>query len=126
MSQELILGATSDQLVSAGLNHTEDSVDWDKYYNFYGHWIVLDDNPIQEEMHCIMLFTQKGIKTAKDVILGIIQKECDPSWYNLRCIIKGTAALRALKITVLNMIIKDAAALEDLVSSLHNRDVHTL
>ena len=37
MSQELILGATSDQLVSAGLNHTEDSVDWDKYYNFYGH-----------------------------------------------------------------------------------------
>ena len=73
-----------------------------------------------------MLFGHKGIKTAQDAILGIIQDECDPSGYNLRGRIKGTVALLALKITVLNKIIWGAAELEALSTSLLNRDVHTL
>ena len=64
-------------------------------------------------MRSIMLFDHKGIKTAQDAIFGIIQEECDPSGYNLSGRIKGTAALRALKITLRNKIIRDAAALED-------------
>ena len=71
----------------------------------------------------IMLFDHKGIKTAQDAIFCIIKEECDPSWYNLHCRIKATAALRAIKITLLNKIIRDAAALEDLVTSIHNRDL---
>ena len=73
-----------------------------------------------------MLFGHKGIKTAQDAILGIIQDECDPSGYNLRGRIKGTAALRALKITVRNKIIRDAGELEAMSTSLLNRDVRTL
>ena len=73
-----------------------------------------------------MLFAHKGIKTAQDAILGIIQDECDPSGYNLRGRIKGIVALRALKITVWNKIIRDAAELEALSTLLLNRDVHTL
>ena len=75
-----------------------------------------------------MLFGHKGIKTAQDAILGIIQDECDPSGYtgNLHCRIKGTVALRALKITVRNKIIWDAAELEALSTSLLNMDVCTL
>ena len=117
-----ILGATSD-LLSSGSNHTEDNVDWGKYYNSYGHRIASDDNHIQVEMRSIMLFDHKGIKTAQDAILGIIKEECDPSWYNLHCRIKATAALRTIKITLRNKIIRDSAALEDLVASLHNRDL---
>ena len=122
-----ILGATSDQLVTSGLNHADDSgVDGEKYFNSYCHLIDPADTHIQEELCGIMLFAHKGIKTAQDAILGIIQDECDPSGYNLRGRIKGTVALRALKITVRNKIIRVAAELEALVTSLHNRDVRTL
>ena len=65
------------------------------------------------------LFAQQGIKTPQDAILSIIQEECDPSGYNLHCRIKGTAALWALEITLPNKIIRDAAAFEDLATSLH-------
>ena len=122
-----ILGATFDQLVTAGLNHTNDSgVDGEKYFNSYGHSIDPTDTHIQEELRGIMLFAHKGIKTAQDTILGIIQDECDPSGYNLRGRIKGTVALRALKITVRKKIIRDAAELEALSTLLLNRDVRTL
>ena len=61
------------------MNNTEDSLDGKKYYNSYGHKIDLDDSHIQEEMRSLVLFAQKGIKTAQDAILGIIQEGCDPS-----------------------------------------------
>ena len=122
-----ILGATSDQLVTAGLNHADDSgVDGERYFNSYGHCIDPKDPHIKEELRSIMLFGHKGIKTAQDAILGIIQDECDPSGYNLRGRIKGTAALRALKITLRNKIIWDAGELEAMSTSLLNRDVRTL
>ena len=42
-----ILGATSDQLVTAGLNHADDSgVDGEKYFNSYCHCIDLKDTHI--------------------------------------------------------------------------------
>ena len=113
--------------MTAGLNHADDSgVDGDKYFNSYGHCIDPRDTHIQEELRGIMLFAHKGIKTAQDAIVGIIQDECDPSGYNLRSRIKGTVALRALKITVRKKIIRDAAELEALSTLLLNRDVRTL
>ena len=69
-----ILGATSDQLVTAGLDHADDSgVDGERYFNSYCHCIDSKDTHIKEELRGIMLFGHKGIKTAQDAILGIIQ-----------------------------------------------------
>ena len=101
-------------------------MDGERYFNSYGHCIDPKDTHIQEELRGIMLFGHKGIKTTQDAMLGIIQDECDPSGYNLCGRIKGTAALRALKITVRNKIILDAGELEALSTSLLNRDVCTL
>ena len=101
-------------------------MDGERYFNSYGHCIDPKDTHIKEELRGIMLFDHKAIKTAQDAILGVIQEECDPSGYNLRGRIKGTAALRALKITVRNKIIRDAGELEAMSTSLLNRDVRTL
>ena len=74
-----ILGATSDQLVTAGLNHADDSgVDGERYFNSYGHCIDPKDPHIKEELRGIMLFGHKGIKTAQDAILGIIRRRSPP------------------------------------------------